>query len=127
MMLFYYSSQGNREFCAVQKYLIFQSGQAIIDRTGNIGSRQNAGISVSAQHTLAKWWTAILYSDLYYSKFSGLLYGEQVDVSATTLLLNLNNQFSFHDRWGGEISGFYRTEGVIGQIVVHPWARHPRR
>jgi iron complex outermembrane recepter protein len=42
-----------------------------------------------------------------------------VDVSATTLLLNLNNQFSFHDGWGGEISGFYRTKGVIGQIVVY--------
>ena len=97
-----------------------QSGQAIIDRTGNIGSRQNAGISLSAQHSLAGWWTAILYSDLYYSKYSGLLYGEQVDVSATTLLLNLNNQFSFHNGWGGEISGFYRTKGLIGQIIVRP-------
>jgi iron complex outermembrane recepter protein len=97
-----------------------QSGQATIVRNGNIGSRENAGISVSVQHSLTKWWMAILYSDLNYSKFSGLLYGEQLDVSATTLLLNLNNQFTFHDGWGGEFSGFYRTKGVEGQVIVYP-------
>ena len=100
-----------------------QSGQVMIDRTGNIGSRQQAGISLSAQHSLTGWWTAILYSYLYYTRFSGLLYGEQLDISATTLLLNLNNQFSFHDGWGGEISGFYRTKGVAGQIVLYPFGQ----
>jgi hypothetical protein len=60
---------------------------------------------------------------LYYTRFSGLLYGEQLDISATTLLLNLNNQFSFHDGWGGEISGFYRTKGLVGQIVLYPFGQ----
>jgi hypothetical protein len=41
-------------------------------------------------------------------------------VDATTLLLNLNNQFSFSHGWGGEISGFYRTKGVEGQLVIQP-------
>ncbi|HEY4337348.1 MAG TPA: outer membrane beta-barrel family protein, partial [Puia sp.] len=97
-----------------------QSGQATIVRNGNIGSRQNAGISVSAQIKVAKWWTSILYSNLNYNKFSGLLYGEQINVDATTLLLNMNNQFSFPGGWTGEISGFYRTKGVEGQVVVDP-------
>src|SRR5579863_168287 len=97
-----------------------QSGQATIVRRGNIGNRQNAGISVSAQIPVAKWWTSILYSDLNYNKFTGLLYGENIDVSATTLLLNLTNQFNFQHGWSGELSGFYRTKGVEGQVIVDP-------
>ncbi|HEV9038846.1 MAG TPA: TonB-dependent receptor [Puia sp.] len=97
-----------------------QSGQATIVRNGNIGSRQNAGISVSAQLHPAKWWTAILYSNLNYSQFNGILYGEPLNVSAATLLLNVNNQFMIHGGWSGEISGFYRTKGVEGQIVIYP-------
>ncbi|HXB94548.1 MAG TPA: outer membrane beta-barrel family protein, partial [Puia sp.] len=97
-----------------------QSGQATIVRNGNIGSRQNAGISVSAQLHPSKWWTAIIYTDLNYSKFSGVLYGEQLDVSAATFLANVNNQFSFAGGWSGELSGFYRTKGVEGQVVVDP-------
>jgi iron complex outermembrane receptor protein len=97
-----------------------QSGQATIVRNGNIGSRQNAGISVSAQVPIAKWWTAILYTNVNYNKFTGVLYGQNIDVSATTLLLNVNNQFSFSHGWAGELSGFYRTKGVEGQIIVDP-------
>jgi len=97
-----------------------QSGQATIVRNGNIGSRQNAGIAVSAQVPVAKWWNAMLYSNLNYNKFSGMLYGENINVSATTLLLNINNQFTLPDGWGGEISGFYRTKGVEGQVIVDP-------
>jgi len=95
-----------------------QSGHATIVRRGNIGRRQNAGISVSAQIPVAKWWSANFYSNLNYTKFTGLLYGENIDISATNLLFNLNNQFTFSHGWGGEISGFYRTKGVEGQIVI---------
>jgi len=79
------------------------------------GSRENAGIAVSAQIPVAKWWMAILYSNVNYSKFSGVLYGENLHVDATTLLLNVNNQFTLPGGGGGELSGFYRTKGVEGQ------------
>ena len=97
-----------------------QSGQATIVRNGNIGSRQNAGIAVSYMLPVAKWWTAILYSNVNYNKFTGMLYGQNIDVSATTLLVNINNQISLAHGWSGELSGFYRTKGVEGQVLVEP-------
>jgi hypothetical protein len=97
-----------------------QSGHATIVRNGNIGSRQSAGVSVSAQVPVVKWWTAILYTNVNYNKFTGMLYGENINVEATTLTLNVNNNFSFSKGWGGEISGWYRTKGVEGQIIVEP-------
>jgi iron complex outermembrane receptor protein len=97
-----------------------QSGYATIVRNGNIGNRKNAGIAVSALLNIRKWWTSMIYTNVNYNKFSGELYGEYLNVSATTLLLNINNQFKFNKGWSAEISGFYRSSGVEGQILVKP-------
>jgi iron complex outermembrane receptor protein len=97
-----------------------QSGYATIVRNGNIGRYQNAGISVSAQIPVAKWWTAIVYTNVNYNQFDGMLYGEYLDVSATTFMANLNNQFKFNKGWSAEVSGFYRSSGVEGQILIKP-------
>ncbi len=97
-----------------------QQGYATIVRNGNIGRYQNAGIAISAQVPVAKWWTAILYTNVNYNKFDGILYGETLDVSATTFTLNVNNQFKFTKGWSAELSGFYRSSGVEGQILIKP-------
>ncbi|PWT70916.1 MAG: TonB-dependent receptor [Bacteroidetes bacterium] len=100
-----------------------QDGHATIVRNGNIGQRQNAGAAVSAQIPVKKWWTAIVYANVNYNKFEGMLYGENIHISATTFLINLNNQFHFAKGWSGELSGFYRTKGVEGQILIEPFGQ----
>ncbi|MFI5155024.1 MAG: TonB-dependent receptor domain-containing protein [Chitinophagales bacterium] len=97
-----------------------QLGHATIVRKGNIGRRQNAGIAMSAQIPVRKWWMLIAYANYVYNKFDGTLYGERIDVAAPTFLANLNNQFRLPKGWGAELSGFYRSQGVEGQIVVDP-------
>jgi iron complex outermembrane recepter protein len=97
-----------------------QKGYATIVRQGNIGLRENAGISVSAQVPVAKWWSSSLYTNYNYSSFEGELYGEPIRVKASNILFNVNNQFSFNKGWGAELSGFYRSKGVEGQIVIEP-------
>jgi iron complex outermembrane recepter protein len=97
-----------------------QQGQASIVRKGNIGQRQNAGIAVSAQVHLTKNWIAIAYGNLNYTQFDGPLYGENIHVEASAFTFNLNNQFSFGNGWAAEISGFYHSKGIQGQLVVDP-------
>jgi hypothetical protein len=93
---------------------------ATIVRQGNIGTRQNAGASISAQIPVRKWWMAILYTNYNYNKFEGELNNEKIDVSAGTLMLNVNNQFKFNKGWSAELSGWYRSKGVEGQILIDP-------
>jgi len=95
---------------------------ATIVRHGNIGKRDAAGIAVSAQVPVAKWWNASIYSNYNYNKFKGRLNGngEYIDVAASNLLFNVNNQFKFNKGWSTELSGFYRTKGVDGQIIIQP-------
>jgi hypothetical protein len=89
-------------------------------RRGNIGKRNSAGFSLSAQVPIAKWWTGIFYTNLNYNKFSGMLNGEDLNIDATNLMLNVNNQFKFKNGWSAELSGWYRTKGIEGQILIQP-------
>lgn len=97
-------------------------GYATILRQGNIGSRNTAGISVSAQVPVTKWWNASLYTNYNYNKFQGRLNGngEYINVAASNVLFNMNNQFKFNKGWSAELNGFYRTKGVEGQIIIQP-------
>ncbi len=96
-----------------------QKGYATILRQGNIGVYENTGISVSAQITVTKWWTASLYSNFNYNRFKGNLYGAELNVDGSNLMFNVNNQFKFEKGWSAELSGFYRTRGIDGQIVIN--------
>ena len=96
-----------------------QEGEyATIVRKGNIGRRENAGVAISAQIPVQKWLTTMLYTNYNYSKYSGVLHGEQLDVEAGNLMFNMNNQFRFNNGWGAELSGWYRTRGIEGQILL---------
>ncbi len=97
-----------------------QVDYATIVREGNIGVRHNAGLSISAQVKVTKWWNSSLYGNYNYNRFQGQLYGEEVDVSASNILFNVSNQFRFEKGWSAELGGFYRTKGVDGQIIIQP-------
>jgi hypothetical protein len=44
-----------------------------------------------------------------------------ITISATTLMLNGSQQFQFSKTLSGEISGFYRTQGIEGVIHAKPF------
>lgn len=95
-----------------------QKDYATIVRQGNIGDRQNAGVSISAQLAIAKWWNSSLYGNYNYNYYHGMLYGEDVKLSGSNVLFNVNNQFSFGKGWSAELSGWYRSKGVESQVII---------
>jgi hypothetical protein len=97
-----------------------QSGYATIVKNNNIGRKENYGISVNAQITVAQWLTSMVYTNYSYTRYSGKLYDEDLDVKAGTLNLNINNQLKFKNGWGAEVSGWYMSKGVDGQILLQP-------
>ena len=95
-----------------------QKDFATIVSQGNYGSMEDASISVNAQVPVDKVWNTNIYTEAKYNRFKGLLNGDDVDVSATTFLVNVNNQFKFKKGWSAEVSGWYRTKGVEGQLLI---------
>jgi hypothetical protein len=73
---------------------------------------------VNAQIKVTQWLTSMVYANYGYTRYSGKLYGENLDVSAGSLMMNMNNQMNFKKGWGAEISGWYMTNGVEGQILL---------
>ena len=98
-----------------------QEGEyATIVRKGNIGHRDNAGISVNAQLKPAKWLSTNLYVNYNYSKFEGELHNEMLKVEGANFVLNVNNQLKLGNGWSAELSGWYRTKGIEGQLTIQP-------
>jgi outer membrane receptor protein involved in Fe transport len=95
-----------------------QKGYATVVKKDNFGQTNIGGISMSAQIPVKKWWMLIAYHEYNYGEYKGLLNGENVKLGAGTYLINLNNQFTLKNGWSAELSGFYRTPGIEGQILI---------
>jgi iron complex outermembrane recepter protein len=97
-----------------------QDGHATIVRRGNIGRRENAGMAVSLNMPVTKWWNTTIYVNVNYNQYTGELYDEPLDVHAIQGMGNMTNMFKFKHGWSAELSGWYRTSGIEGQIYVQP-------
>jgi hypothetical protein len=97
-----------------------EKGFATIVRQGNYGLNDNLNFSMSAQLSPAKWFKTMIYAEANYQHYKGMLYGQDLNVDATIYLVNVNNQFSFKHGWSAELSGFYRSKGIEGQIMIKP-------
>lgn len=86
----------------------------------NISASANYGVSVSANLKPAKWWSANVFSNLYHKTYTGEIRNKPLAIGLTTVILNLNNQFTLGKGWSAEAGGFVRTKGLEGQILIHP-------
>ncbi|RYY50183.1 MAG: TonB-dependent receptor [Chitinophagaceae bacterium] len=96
---------------------------AIVVRESNFGRSQNLNLSVGLQLPVAKWWKANLNTQANYSELYGILNNNVVDVQLTSYTVSLNNQFTFNKGWSAELSGFYRSRGGEGQIIIGQMAQ----
>ncbi len=89
-------------------------------KKGNIAKRRNIGFSISYGAPITKWWRSNIYVNVFNNKFNGIINGGNIEVEGTSYQGNINNQFTFKNGWGAEISGFYRSGSVQGVLVANP-------
>jgi iron complex outermembrane receptor protein len=90
-------------------------------KRANIARQRQFGISVNASHPITKWWKSNIYVNAFNNKFEGIVNNVFVTIDATTIMLNGSEQFQFSKTWSGEISGFFRTQGIEGVIHAKPF------
>lgn len=86
----------------------------------NIATRKNLGLAVSANFPVSKVWSANIYTNVFNNKYYGTLNTGILDVNATMFMANISNQFKFKKGWSAELSGFYRSKGIEGQLLTNP-------
>jgi hypothetical protein len=94
--------------------VIQQKGQEAYMRQENIAKQRQLGLSLSANIPLTKWWTSNTYVNLFSNHFEGLVNNTPVSFTATTMALNGSQQFKITKTTTAEISGWYRTPGLMG-------------
>jgi iron complex outermembrane recepter protein len=96
----------------------------------NIGQVTNIGLAVSAPTPINKWWRGNVYLNVYQNHYVAEIprntlnnYGEVIntiyqslDVKATSFQANVQQNFTLPKDFTVEISGWYRSPGVEGQL-----------
>ncbi|MBP6688062.1 MAG: TonB-dependent receptor, partial [Lacibacter sp.] len=93
-----------------------QKTQSYIKRA-NIAKQQQLGVAVSAFKQIKKW-NGNIYVNVFNNQFEGLVNGDFVKLSSTTMVLSASNSYKFGKDWTTEISGFYRTAGYEGVFNI---------
>jgi iron complex outermembrane receptor protein len=85
----------------------------------NIASQQQVGVAVSAFIPVKKWLKLNVYSNLANNRFKGFINNSNVDIQGTVLESNISAQMGLGKGWNAELSGFYRTKGVDGVMIMN--------
>lgn len=99
---------------------MIQDGFATIVQTNNIGTKTNYGITTNIQYEAKKIFSSNVYFAYTHDNYKGEVAGDKLDLSADMYLISVNNQFKFNKGWSAELSGWYRTKGIEGQLLINP-------
>ncbi|MBB6003626.1 outer membrane beta-barrel protein [Arcicella rosea] len=99
----------------------------------NIGYVENLGISFSVPVPITKWWFSNTYLNLYNNHYVGdipktIINSEgtstttlqPLDARATTYQVNMTHQFTLPKKYSLELSGWYQSPFVEGQLAGRP-------
>lgn len=87
----------------------------------NIATQQQFGLSVNASNQYTKWWSGNIYLNVANNQLTGPINNAPVNISATSFMANISQQFKLNKGYSAEISGFYRTESIEGVFRIKPF------
>ena len=88
--------------------------------TENLSTRTNLGMAVSANIPVTKFWNSDIYTSLSQMAFKGVIDGGQLDSKNLSFNGKVTNRFTLKKGWSTELSGFYNSRMIEGQIVILP-------
>jgi iron complex outermembrane recepter protein len=89
-------------------------------KKSNIATQRNIGLAVNLQLPIKKWWRMNVFLNGFNNRFKGIVNGAEVDLGATSGMVNMSNQFTFAKGWSGEIGGWFRAGGFDGVFQAKP-------
>lgn len=84
----------------------------------NIASQRQYGLTVTTLVPVKKWLKINLYANLTNNRFKGFVNNSNVDLQSSLLTTNVNAQMTLGKGWNAELSGFYRTKGLEGVLLI---------
>ena len=91
--------------------------------TDNVARLKNIGVAINAPFSPVKGWNVNLFVNVFNNRYQGVYYNsytgknDPIDISYTSMLVNVSNNFSFKKGWSAELSGWYRGK-TIEQLTI---------
>jgi len=85
----------------------------------NFSSMKQFGLAVMANMPVKKWWNANIYGNVFNNHYAGIYQNDPVDIQFTSFTANMTNTFTMGKGWSAEVSGWYRTKGADGLLVIN--------
>ncbi|MEO6611896.1 MAG: outer membrane beta-barrel family protein, partial [Chitinophagaceae bacterium] len=86
----------------------------------NVSKFRNIGISITTPVTVAKWWTGNIFTNVFNNQYKGTYDSSKIDLSFTSFMLNVTNNFNLGKGYSAELSGFYRYKGINNLTQMEP-------
>lgn len=104
--------------------VIFQTTEAVdnifINRPANVATGYQLIFTTNVSKNPTSWWSINTNVVLSYMELNGTLYNQKLNPSAYGARLNVLNQFSLKKGWSAELTGFYSSREISGQVIVNP-------
>ena len=85
----------------------------------NLSSMKQFGVSVSINAPIKKWYNINLYTNVFNNRYKGIYGADPIDVKATGFTGNMTNSFTMGKGWSAEVSGWFRSKGAEGLLIVN--------
>jgi hypothetical protein len=95
-----------------------QKGQESYNTPENVSSLYQFGIAVNANTPITKWWTSNINLNLYNDRYKGVASSAPLGLAVTSFVFNGTEQFKITKTLGAELTGVYRSGGLVGLIKV---------
>ena len=104
--------------------MLRQEGEKTFQTRDNFNSMKQLGIAVMANFPVTKWWNINLYTNVFNNHYEGMYLNggknDPIDIQFTTFTGNMTNSFTIGKKgWNAELSGWYRTKGADGLLVIN--------
>ncbi|MFT3678792.1 MAG: outer membrane beta-barrel family protein [Ferruginibacter sp.] len=84
----------------------------------NIASQRQFGVTVTTMVPVQKWLSINVYANFSNNRFKGFINNSNVDLQSNLFTANVNAQMNLGKGWNGELSGFFRSKGLDGVLVI---------
>jgi iron complex outermembrane recepter protein len=85
----------------------------------NFSKMKQLGIALMANFPARKWWNMNIYTNVFNNHYIGMYLADPIDIQFTSFMGNMTNTFTLGKGWNAEISGWYRSKGVEGLLVIN--------
>jgi outer membrane receptor protein involved in Fe transport len=95
-----------------------QRGAILVGSTANLASLHNVALSLSTPLKVNEWWTMRGTADVFWNAYRAQYLGLRLDYQRLSANFTLNNRFKLPHGLTAEVSGWYNSPTLDGQMRV---------